>query len=68
MTNDEHELQKRYLSRKALGEVFDRSPRWVAEVTRSAGVANYGGRYDVDEVARKLCCGYRPFAKKTRGS
>ena len=62
MTNDEHELQKRYLSRKALGEVFDRSPRWVAEVTRR--VTNYGGRYRLDEVEDVLRCGYRPCRRK----
>jgi len=60
MTN---EPQRHYLSRKALAEVFDRSERWVAEVTRNSGVANYGGRYDPDEVARRLQAGYRPFRR-----
>jgi len=56
--------QRHYLSRKKLAEVFDRSERWVAEVTRNAGVQNFGGRYDVEEVAERLRCGYRPFRKE----
>lgn len=53
----------KYYSRKALADAFDRSERWVAEVTKN-GVTNYGGRYDLDEVQQKLKCGYRPFRRR----
>ena len=54
--------QKLY-SRKELEDVFERSPRWVAEVSRHVG--GYGGRYDVQEIRATLKAGYRPFRRKS---
>jgi hypothetical protein len=63
--NDDPQPPK-LVSRKTLADTFDRSERWVAEVTRRTGVANYGGRYDVNEVKERLRAGYRPFRRQSK--
>jgi hypothetical protein len=57
--------REKLYSRKELEEVFDRSRRWVAEVTKQ--VPDYGGRYDLGEVKARLQCGYKPFRRPERG-
>jgi hypothetical protein len=51
-----------YKSRKELAETFGRSYHWARVVAKE--VPNYGERFDVADVRRKLKAGFRPFRKK----